>query len=139
VAKVKNSHPVYDTPVTVDPHTTVGETLSLLPKRAHGIAVVVEAGRPLGTVSDADATGVDRFAQAHDVMSSDLLTVPAGTSPHDIFDSLTRRHLSAALVLDDDRLVGVMTLKHCAALDPLPAGGRCRGSAADRRGGRHQR
>jgi IMP dehydrogenase len=112
VAKVKNSHPVYDTPVTVDPHTTVGETLSLLPKRAHGIAVVVEAGRPLGTVSDADATGVDRFAQAHDVMSSDLLTVPAGTSPHDIFDSLTRRHLSAALVLDDDRLVGVMTLKH---------------------------
>ena len=112
VAKVKNSHPVYDTPVTVDPHTTVGETLSLLPKRAHGMAVVVQDGRPLGTVSESDATGVDRFAQAHDVMSSDLLTVAAGTSPHEIFDSLTRRHLSAALVLDGDRLVGVMTLKH---------------------------
>ena len=26
VTKVKNSHPVYDTAVTVDPHTTVGET-----------------------------------------------------------------------------------------------------------------
>ena len=112
VAKVKGSHPVYDTPVTVDPHTTVGETLSLLPKRAHGLAVVVQDGKPLGSLSEADATGVDRFAQAHDVMSSDLLTVAAGTSPQEIFDSLTRRHLSAALVLDGDRLVGVMTLKH---------------------------
>src|SRR5918997_1667636 len=112
VPKVKNSHPVYDTPVTVSPHTTVGETLSLVPKRAHGLAVVVQDGRPLGTVSEADATGVDRFAQAHDVMSSDLLTVAAGTSPHEIFDSLTRRHLPAALVVDGDRLVGVMTLKH---------------------------
>jgi IMP dehydrogenase len=112
VAKVKGSHPVYDTPVTVNPHTTVGETLSLVPKRAHGLAVVVEDGQPLGTVSETDATGVDRFAQAHDVMSSDLLTVAAGTSPHEIFDSLTRRHLPAALVVDGDQLVGVMTLKH---------------------------
>ncbi len=112
VGKVKRSHPVYDTPVTVDPHTTVGETLSLLPKRAHGLAVVVQDGRPLGTVSEADATGVDRFAQAHEVMSSDLLTVPADTSSTEIFDSLTRRHLNAALVIDGGRLVGVMTLKH---------------------------
>ena len=112
VTKVKNSNPVYDTPVTVDPHTTVGETLSLVAKRAHGVAVVVQDGQPLGTVSEADAAGVDRFAQAHDVMSSDLLTVAAGTSPQAVFDSLTRRHLSAALVLDGDRLVGVMTVKH---------------------------
>ena len=112
VAKVKASHPVYDTPVRVAEHTTVGETLSLLPKRAHGLAVVVEDGLPLGTVSERDAAGVDRFAQAHEVMSSDLLTVDADTSPIEIFDALTRRHLPAALVLDGDRLVGVMTLKH---------------------------
>ena len=41
----------------VDPHTTVGETLSLLPKRAHGLAVVVQDGRPLGTVSEATRPG----------------------------------------------------------------------------------
>ena len=75
MAKVKDSHPVYDTPVTVDPHTTVGETVSLLPKRAHGMAVVVDDGRPLGTISEADAAGVDRFAQVQTVMSTDLLTV----------------------------------------------------------------
>ena len=112
VGKVKRSHPVYDTPVTVDPHTTVGETLSLLPKRAHGLAVVVADGRPLGTVSEADAAGIDRFAQAHQVMSGDMLTVDTDTPPSEIFEALSRRHLGAALVLDGDRLVGVMTRKH---------------------------
>ncbi len=111
VAKVKNSHPVFDTAVSVTPHTTVGETLSLLPKRAHGLVVVVEDGRPLGTVSEADAVGADRFAQAYEVMSSDVLAVGVDASPTDIFDALSARHLDAALVTDGDRLVGVMTRK----------------------------
>ena len=45
-------------------------------------------------------------------MSTDLLTVEAGTPPAEVFDALTRHHLPAALVLDGERLVGVMTLKH---------------------------
>ena len=114
--------------MSVAPHTTVGEALSLLPKRAHGLVVVVEDGRLLGTMSEADAAGVDRFAQVHEVMSADLLTVDADTSPTEIFDALTRRHLPAALVLADDRLVGVMTLKHALRSTlyrpALDAGGR---------------
>ncbi|HSU35771.1 MAG TPA: GuaB1 family IMP dehydrogenase-related protein [Propionibacteriaceae bacterium] len=112
VDRVKASHPVYDTPVSVGPHTTVGEALSLLPKRAHGMVVVLEDGRLLGTMNEADATGVDRFAQVHEVMSDDVLTVDHDTSPTEIFDSLTRHHLPAALVLTDDQVIGVMTLKH---------------------------
>ncbi len=125
VAKVKASHPIFDTAVTVAPHSTVGEALSLLPKRAHGVVVVVEGGRPLGTVSEADALGVDRFAQVHEVMSPDLLTVAAGTSPDDIFEALSGLHLDVALVVTDDLLVGVMTRKQAVrstlyrpALDP---------------------
>jgi IMP dehydrogenase len=111
VAKVKGSDPVFDTAVTVSPHATVGEALALLPKRAHGVVVVVDDGRPLGTVSEADAVGVDRFAQAHEVMSSDLLVVSPAVSPDEIFDALRARHLDVALVVDGDRLVGVMTRK----------------------------
>ncbi len=125
VAKVKASHPIFDTAVTVAPHSTVGEALSLLPKRAHGVVVVVEDGRPLGMMSEADALGVDRFAQVHEVMSPDLLTVTAGTSPADIFETLSGRHLDVALVVTDDRLAGVMTRKQAVrstlyrpALDP---------------------
>ncbi len=125
VAKVKGSHPVFDTAVSVTPHSTVGETLSLLTKRAHGVVVVVDDGRPLGTVSEADALGVDRFAQVHEVMSSDLLTVDPHTSPDDVYDSLTGRHLDVALVVRDGLLVGVMTRRQAVrstlyrpALDP---------------------
>lgn len=109
VAKVKASHPVFDTAVSVQPDTTVGEALSLLPKRAHGVVVVVQDGRPLGTVSDSDGLGVDRFAQVHEVMSSDVLSVSSDTSPVDIFDALINRRLEAALVVDDGLLLGVMT------------------------------
>lgn len=125
VLRVKGAHPLFDTPVSVAPHTTVGEALSLLPKRAHGIAVVVEDGRPLGTVSEADAAGVDRFAQVHEVMSDDVLTLPADSSAVETFDALTARHLDAGLVVDHGALLGVMTRKSALrstlyrpALDP---------------------
>lgn len=111
VAKVKGSHVVFDTPVSVAPGSTVGEAVSLLPKRAHGLVVVVADGRPLGVVSDSDAAGVDRFAQVQEVMSDDLLTVGPDTAPADLFDALSRRHLETALVLDDGLLIGVLTRK----------------------------
>ena len=109
VAKVKASHPTFDTAVTVTPHATVGEALALLPKRAHGVVVVVQDGQPLGTVTEADVAGIDRFAQVHEVMSSDLLVCSPADSPAEIFDGLTAHHLDVALVVDDERLVGVMT------------------------------
>lgn len=112
VGRVKSSHPVFDTPVRVSPHTTVGEAMSLLPKRAHGLVVVVEDGKPLGTVSEADAAGVDRFAQVHEVMSHDLLVVSPTESPRAVFDALASSHLQVALVVDGDQLIGVMTRKH---------------------------
>jgi len=112
VTKVKGSHPVFDTPVSVTVRTTVGEAMSLLPKRAHGIVVVVEDGRPVGTVSEADAAGVDRFAQVHQVMSTDLLIMGSLTSPAAVFDELAARHLAAALLVEEGRLLGVMTAKH---------------------------
>ena len=62
---MKQRHLVFDTPITLDPHQTVGEALALLPKRAHGAAVVVEDGRPVGVVTEADCAGVDRFTQVH--------------------------------------------------------------------------
>jgi IMP dehydrogenase len=125
VGKVKGSHPVFDTAVSVEPHATVGEAMSLLPKRAHGLVVVVQAGEPVGTVSEADTQGVDRFAQVHEVMSADLLTVSPDTSPTEIFSRLTSRHLDVALVVAQGRLLGVMTRKQALrstlyqpALDP---------------------
>ncbi|MGH3357400.1 MAG: GuaB1 family IMP dehydrogenase-related protein [Nocardioidaceae bacterium] len=109
VRRVKTAHPVYDTPVTVEPNTTVGEALSLIPKRAHGAAVVVRDGKAIGVMSEHDGAGVDRFAQVHEVMSTELLTLPAGQDVQAMFNQLSEHHVPLAPVVDGDRLLGVMT------------------------------
>nr|WP_156612094.1 GuaB1 family IMP dehydrogenase-related protein [Auraticoccus cholistanensis] len=111
VARVKAAHVVFDTPVRVARTTTVGETLSLIPKRSHGLAVVVDDdGCPVGVVRPDQAAGADRFAQAHEVMSTDLVTVATTTPPREIFELLTASHQDVAVALHDDgTMAGVMT------------------------------
>ena len=125
VERVKAAHTVYDTPVTVDPTTTVGEALSLIPKRAHGAVVVVEGGTVLGIVTERDGAEVDRFAQVREVMTTDILTFEAGADPRTCFNEMSARHIDFAPVVADGLLVGVLTRKSALrstiyepALDP---------------------
>jgi IMP dehydrogenase len=111
VSWIKSRHPVYDTPITLSPTSTVGEALALLHKRAHGIVVVVEDGVPVGVVTDGACQDVDRFTQLSQVMAGEPLTVPAGTDLPKIFDVLTEARVSAAPVVEGERLVGVITRK----------------------------
>lgn len=110
VRAVKSRHLLFDTPITLDPHQTVAEALSLIPKRAHGAAVVVRNGCPIGVVSETECSEVDRFAQVGQVMRTDLVIVSATTSPRDAFDELTGAHAKLAVAVDGDgALVGVLT------------------------------
>ena len=112
IGKVKACHLLYDTPVTVKPHHTCGYALGLLPKRAHGAAVVVDPDTdvPVGLVVEKDVTGVDRFTQVREVMSTELMTLPEGIDPHEAFDRLRATHRQLAPVVDGDgRLVGLLT------------------------------
>lgn len=117
VGKVKGSHPVVETAVTVGPHDTVGEAVTLMGKRSHGAAVVVEGGLPVGVLTQADAADVDRYTQvaeamAHQPETIDLAVIeqggPAGLRA--AFDELYRARRRFAPVVDDaGRLVGVLT------------------------------
>jgi IMP dehydrogenase len=109
VARVKGAHTVYETPVTVSPSMTIGETVSLLTKRAHGAAVVVDDGKPVGIVTEHDGTDIDRFAQVREVMSHELFTVEAGLEPREYFDALSGSHVAVAPVLDGGVLAGIVT------------------------------
>ena len=110
VARVKAAHTVYETPVTVSPSMTIGETVSLLTKRAHGAAVVVDDGKPVGIVTERDGTDVDRFAQVREVMSHELFTVEAGTGPaRSTSTRMAGSHVAVAPVLDGGVLAGVVT------------------------------
>ncbi len=110
VSWVKERHLVFDTPITLDPHQTVGDAMALLPKRAHRAAFVVEDGRPVGVITDDDCAEVDRFTQVHQVMSANPLTLPDTVDPREAYDRLDAARRRLAPVVDaDGRLVGVLT------------------------------
>jgi len=107
---VKARDHVFDTPIELAPHQTVAEALSLIPKRAHRAAVVVEDGKPIGVVTEEDCADVDRFAQVRDVMSARMIAISASTDPRDAFDLLeAERARVAVAIADDGSLVGIMT------------------------------
>ncbi|MEO7752439.1 MAG: GuaB1 family IMP dehydrogenase-related protein [Terracoccus sp.] len=110
VSWVKQRHLVHDTAITLDPHTTAGEALVLLGKRAHGAGVVVEGRRPVGIVTEKDLTGVDRFTQLSDVMYRDMVVLPEDVTPQDAFAQLSQmRRKVAPVVSASGDLIGIVT------------------------------
>ncbi|MFC4614530.1 GuaB1 family IMP dehydrogenase-related protein [Cellulomonas algicola] len=116
VSSVKARHTVVESAVVVAPHDTVHTALTLIGKRSHGAAVVVQDGRPVGVLTEADCQGVDRFTQVEDVMSPhpttvDLSVVEQGGTRglEAAFEQLhgSRRRFSP--VVRDGVLVGVLT------------------------------
>src|ERR1700741_1216188 len=85
---VKSRDLVADPPVTLEPDDSVSDACALIHKRAHGAAVVIFEGRPIGLVTDAGCVGVDRFTRVRDVLLTDFVTAPVGTSPRQVFDRL---------------------------------------------------
>ncbi|PZR53828.1 GuaB1 family IMP dehydrogenase-related protein [Xylanimonas oleitrophica] len=138
VAGVKAKDPVIETPVVVGPHDTVSTVLTLLGKRAHGAAVVVEDGRPVGVITEADCAGTDRFTQVGRVMATDLLTLDAAeveaAGLEATFERLHAAKASLATVVRDGVLAGVLTRKgvvRSSVYSPaLDAAGRLRVGAA---------
>src|SRR5690625_2964153 len=83
IGEVKAAHPILETPVTVDREDTVHTVLTLIEKRSHGAAVVIDGGRPVGVVTRSDCQGVDQFTQAGQVTTPDptVLTLDVLTGP----------------------------------------------------------
>ncbi|OBH23173.1 inosine 5-monophosphate dehydrogenase [Mycobacterium sp. E342] len=107
---VKSRDLVLDTPVVLAPEDSVSDATALIHKRAHGVAVVVFEGRPIGLVSESSCLGVDRFTRVRDVASTDFVTAPVGTEPRKIFDLLEHAPIGVAVVTNaDGTLAGVLT------------------------------
>jgi IMP dehydrogenase len=107
---IKTRDLVVDTPVTLVPDDSVSDALALIHKRAHGAAVVIFEGRPIGLVTEANCAGVDRFARVRDVAITDFVTAPVGTDPRKVFDLLEQGPVDVAVMTDaDGSLAGVLT------------------------------
>jgi IMP dehydrogenase len=108
---VKTRHPIFETPIHISPDDVGAHVLSLLGKRAHGAAIVVDRGRPVGIVAERDCVDVDRFSRVADVMTTDLVTVGKDQDLMSAFEILSSHHLDVAPVLDGDQMLGVVTRK----------------------------
>jgi IMP dehydrogenase len=109
VERVKASHPVYETPIVVDPSAPVAQVLSVMHKRAHHAAVVVEAGAPIGIVTERDCEEVDRFAAVADVMVAPRLVLEDEVDLREAFDELEVTRAGLAPVVAGGLLRGVVT------------------------------
>jgi len=107
---VKGRDLVADTPVTLTPEDSVSDAAALIHKRAHGAAVVLDGGRPVGVVTEAATTGVDRFARVRDVATTEFVTAALGTDPREVFELLQHAPIGVAvLTAADGSLAGVLT------------------------------
>jgi IMP dehydrogenase len=107
---VKSRHTFFDTPVTLSPIETVADAVDLINKRAHGALIVIEDGKPVGIVTEADCERVDRFTQLQLIMSKDLVTVPDSIEPREAFEFLNSQRRKLAPVVDKSgKLVGILT------------------------------
>jgi len=140
VAWVKARSTVLETPIVAAPGDRVVDALHLLPKRAHGALVVVDAERrPVGVVTASDCEGVDRFTSLSAVMTSSPLVLDAAEveAPGGLdraFAVLDGARRSFAPVVRDGVLAGAMTRLSCirsALYAPaVDDGGRLRVGAA---------
>ena len=107
---VKTRHTFFDTAITLNPHQTVADAVSLLHKRAHGAIVIVDGGKPVGIVTEEDCRSVDRFTQLHQVMSKELITMADNLDARAASEFLNlHRHKLAPVVSSNGELVGIMT------------------------------
>jgi IMP dehydrogenase len=107
---VKSRDLVADTPVMLAPEDSVSDAVALIHKRAHGAAVVVDHGRPVGLVTEAGCVGVDRFARVRDIAVADFVTAPVGTDPREVFELLDHAPIGVAVMTAaDGTLSGVLT------------------------------
>jgi IMP dehydrogenase len=85
---IKRRHPLFETAVSLPPSTTVAQAMLLLTKRAHGAAVVVDDGKPIGIITERDCEGADRFTQVQRVMSRDLFALQDDVDARAVFEAL---------------------------------------------------
>ncbi len=102
--------------VTINPGTSVVDAAKVMIQREKGPLPIVEGDRPVAIVTDRDlvahvlAAGRDPSATTvDDVSSKDLVTIRPDQDVDEARQMMAQRELDRVLVVDDDRLVGIIS------------------------------
>ena len=124
-------------PITVRPDLVLQQALSVMHEhQISGVPVTDEGGKPVGILTARDI----RFAKDLEqpvsaLMTRELVTVPPGVSNARAKELLHQHRIEKLLVVDGDKLVGLITIKDLLQADVTPfavkdAGGRLMVGAA---------
>ncbi len=121
VQHIKQADARYDTPVVVKTKATLRDVQGLIRKRAHDMVTVVDdEHRPIGLITHADLREHDQYSSAEHVMSTNPVTLAAGTSNRDAFLRMESQRVKALPVVDEaGKLVGVITRDDAVRLELL--------------------
>lgn len=117
IRSVKQRDHIVDHPLTLTVDGTLGQAADLLPKRPHGIVVVIDENRrPLGTISAEEIVGRDSFSPVGEVLSTDvpvLTPEDLDAAPAELHARIAATHHDAAIVVEAEAgggaLRGVLT------------------------------
>ena len=102
--------------VTAGPDRTVREVAELMRERNVGSVVLVEDDKPVGFVTDRDLTlsviadGRELSDHVADYASSPVITAEPAMSVDECADLMVRHGVRRLVVVDGDRLTGIVTL-----------------------------
>jgi CBS domain-containing protein len=103
-----------ESPVTVEPSTTVAEAAKVMANEDIGPVPIVEDGRLVGIVTDRDlvvrvlAEGRDTSTTVGEIASSDLVTVEPGMDLQQALEQMSRNQVRRLPVVEGERLVGIV-------------------------------
>ncbi|MEM2237195.1 MAG: CBS domain-containing protein [Candidatus Caldarchaeum sp.] len=112
--------------ITVDGHASVLETAKLMSEKQISGVVVTINGVPVGLVTERDivvrvvSKNLDPSrTMVKEVMSSPLITIPIDASILEAVDLMNRKKVRRVVVTEDDKVVGIFTVRDVLALSRL--------------------
>lgn len=102
---------------TITPDATVLEAITLMATKGIGAVVVVQDERLVGILSERDYTRKIALMQrtsdlttVSEIMTGTVLSVSKSNTVDECLDLMTERHFRHLPVLEDDRLVGIVSI-----------------------------
>ena len=103
---------------TIAPTASVRDAIDVMDAREIGALVVVEGGRVVGIVTERDyarkvalKSRASRKTPVRDIMSTDVIHVGPQHTTEDCMVLMARNHLRHLPVIDDGRLVGMISIR----------------------------
>ncbi|MGA9699783.1 MAG: CBS domain-containing protein, partial [Acinetobacter sp.] len=102
---------------TISPEATVLEAISLMADKGIGAVVVTDQDKVVGILSERDYTRkvmlmerTSKETSVSEIMTAKVLTVTKSTSVEDCLGLMTDRHLRHLPVVENDKLVGLISI-----------------------------